>query len=349
MKKLICLILAAAILILPTACGNTSKTDSTTEPDGESVDFGETEDLAAQYKEYFLKSLDVIGGACYKEEPEQMDRVSFTGDEIRLNVRLANDRFPCDYGVYVILNGVFQSFAVLDTQEKTSDYACMQTFDLKENETLEVTLLFTPNTGKKGDELPLMLCYISQPSFETEYSGSYGRYGHYFEHAYRHGSNYILKMEADAPSEMLPAAVRAESADIPEYYYFEDKDRAVERWELFSDEEQVKTEGRPMLLSLKRNDSELVYFDTVGYDGAFRVTLFINHVPVSFADGSTCAEFEATKDKLTRVTLSVDTTTLPENSHAYLFICGTGMANPYLPEGTFDLYTKLGTFYLVIS
>ena len=158
MKKLICLILAAAVLILPTACGNTSKTDGATEPSCENVDFGETEDLAAQYKEYFLKSLDVTGGAGYKEESEQMDRVSFTGEEIRLNVRLANDRFPCDYGVYVIINGVFQPFAVLDTQEKPSDYACMQTFDLKENETLEVTLLFTPNTGKKGDELPFTDC-----------------------------------------------------------------------------------------------------------------------------------------------------------------------------------------------
>ena len=96
MKKLICLILAAAILILPTACGNTSKTDSITEPNGESVDFGEPEDLAAQYKEYFLKSLNVTGGAGYNEESDQMDRVSFTGDEIRLNVRLANDRFSCD-------------------------------------------------------------------------------------------------------------------------------------------------------------------------------------------------------------------------------------------------------------
>ena len=349
MKKLICLILAAAVLILPTACGNTSKTDGATEPSCENVDFGETEDLAAQYKEYFLKSLDVTGGAGYKEESEQMDRVSFTGEEIRLNVRLANDRFPCDYGVYVIINGVFQPFAVLDTQEKPSDYACMQTFDLKENETLEVTLLFTPNTGKKGDELPLMLCYISQPSFETEYTGSYGRYGHYYEHAFRQGANCILSMEADAPNGVPPASVPTQNADIPDYYYYEDKDRPVERWELFSDEEQVKTDGHPMLLTLKRGKNTQVYFDTVGYDGRFRVTLFINHVPVSFADGSICAEFEANKDQLTRVTLPLDTSFLPENSHAYLFICGTGMANPYLPEGTFDLYTKLGTYYLVIS
>ena len=349
MKKLICLILAAAILILPTACGNTSETDIITEPGNETVDFGETEDLAAQYKEFFLKSLDVIGGAGYKEEPEQIDRLTFTGDKIRLNVRLANDRFACDYGVYVIVNGVFQSFAVLDAQGKPSDYACMQTFDLKENETLETTFAFTPNTGKKGEELPLMLCYISQPSFETEYTDSYGRYGHYYEHAYRPGANCILKMEADVPNTMPPAAVPTQSLDIPDYYYFEDKDRPVERWELFSDEVQVKTDGRPMLLTLKREAKSQLYFDTVGYDGKFRVTLFINHVPVTFADGSSCAEFEAKKDQLTRVTLPVDTASLPENSHSYLFICGTGMANPYLPEGTFDLYTKLGTYYLVIS
>ena len=349
MKKLICLILAAAILILPTACGSTSETGITSEPGGETVDFGETEDLAAQYKEYFLKSLNVTGGAGYNEESDQMDRVSFTGDEIRLNVRLANDRFSCDYGVYVIVNGVFQPFAVLDTQGKPSDYACMQTFDLKENETLEVTLLFTPNTGKKGEELPLILCYISQPSFETEYTGEYGRYGHYYEHSYRQGTTCILKMEADALNVMPFASVHTDVTNIPEYYYFEDKDRTVERWELFSDEAQVKTDGRPMLLTLKRENNAQVYFDTVGYDGKFRVTLFINHVPVSFADGSICAEFEANKDKLTRVTLPVDTASLPENSHAYLFICGTGMANPYLPEGTFDLYTKLGTYYLVIS
>ena len=351
MKKLICLFLAAAILILPTACGNTSDSGAY-RPEGESVSFEDPVDLAALYKEYFLASVTLTGGTGYKIAKDEPESVSFGGGETRLNLRLENDRFACDYGLYVVLNGVFQPFAVLYADGSASDYAYMQTFDLKENEILDVLLSFTPDTGEKGDTLPLCVCYISQPSFETAYTGDYGRYGHFHEHASRLGARCVLRMEADAPDEITTFAPAVENMELPQYYKDINGtgDEGLNVLELFSDEAQMKTDDRHRVLDPQRGEDTALYLDVNGIDASFRVTLFVNHEPVFFADGGSFAAFTAAKDKLTRVTLPVDTSAIPADSHAYLWIFDTEMAaGTYLPEGTYDLRGMLGTFFFLPS
>lgn len=352
MKKLICLFLAAAILILPTACGNTSDPGGVLLTEGDSVSFEDPVDLTALYKEYFLTSLELTGGTGYEKPGDAPESVSFNGGETRLNLRLKNDRFACDYGVYVVLNGVFQAFSVLDTQGNASDSAYMQSFELQENETLDVILSFTPDTGVKGETLPLCICYISQPSFETAYTGDFGRYGHFHEHAYRFGTRGLLRMESDSPKEAPTYAPAVENMELPQYYKdisgTDDGDRII--LELFSDETQMKTDGRHRVLDPQRGENAALYLDVNGIDAAFRATLFVNHEPVYFSDGVNCAAFTAAKDKLTRVTLPVDTTAIPADSHAYLWVFDTEMAaGAYLPEGTYDLRDMLGTFFLLPS
>ena len=354
MKKFIVLLLAAATLVSLTACKRAAENEETRKEDL----FSATETPASDMSDFLAKETylgDTIVTSPHISLDAQGSHLRYRGGTAELDVTTTGSRNgKAEYGFFLLLNGIPQSFT-LETAEDTShrETAYLQTFSLEAQETQHFHLTFTPNTGKAGDVLPLTLCYMIEPSYTAVYDG-YGSYGRYTEHRYQRIDRLFLHLETDAPTQAEPASMpftRAAVSDVYRSWFVgEEQDNWGQTYHvtLYTNSTYAE-QGKQVIFVPRQKDASLT-LDVFGMAADWRASLFINHVPVSFSDGRTYFDFSTDAKAVTRLTLPVDVSALPENNHAYLLLAKRETGDdPYAVKGTFDDPQKIGTYYFIVG
>ena len=353
MKRVISIFLAVAMFLSLTACKRNGNNEETAKEDlvfSSEQDATDTSDFFS--KEVYLGNTGII--APNLRSDEQGEHLEYRGGTVKLSVTTNGNKYEkTEYGFYLLLNGIHQSFTLKTPAGESRNAAYLQTFTIEAQETKHFDLEFTPNTGKAGDVLPLTLCYIIQPSYTAVYDG-YGSYGHFLEHRYLRASRLFLHMQADAPTQALPANVSSAPADVPDVYrsWFVGED--LNNWgttyhvTLYTDR-GIAEQGTQLIEVPRRKNAELT-LDVFGMAANWRASLFVNHALIELTDGCTYFDFSTDAKSVTRLTLPVDTSDLPKDNHTYLILTqqedGT---DPIAVKGTFDYPQKYGTYYFIVG
>ncbi len=353
MKKIVCVILSALILLTClTACGNTQPDKETT---GKKEDiFSEQNDEKALEEASSLSFYkEFLGGTGEKYDSPTDFHYEYDGGEMSIDYAINNGAAGFECGLFVILNGVFQKFTFKDVEGAETDEAYMHITQIPEKERVTFTLTFTPNTGKKGDKLNLSVGTLTEPSYTSVYSG-WPRYGKYGEHGYSGVSGMSVLMNCDstgtAPSKK-PEISNTEISD--EYFDYvtinAENGKEKEEWEnnylfaLYYDKYDFYRD----LIAVPETDSVKLKLDIMGMAREYRVSLFINNEIVEFENGTTYFETENTTDKVTHIEIPVDISEIPVSSHIYAVIAEKDIDKSSMTYGTFIPQYKTRTCYFI--
>ena len=293
------------------------------------------------------------GGTGFVKEENRAPYYEYTGGNMKIEVVIDNggDAFEC--GVSLVLDGISQTFTLTDQSGNTTDAGLMHIIQMDTQKSYTLTLEFTPNTGKKGDILNIAIGTMLEPSYMELYSG-YGSYGKYRQHSLNVGSDVTIHMMVDAPTQQSAATLNTAHVEVPESYRAMFRSAENEdRWgtdykaELYTDIQMV-ADGIS-LLRVPAGKTANLTLDVFGIKADWRASLFVNHQLVEFDSGCTYFDFSTDSSSVTRVTLPVDISALPENNHAYVVLYHKSAGNPNMADGTYVYADRIGTYYFIVD
>lgn len=187
-KRLVLFVIVCGLLSAVTACKNDNAADGNTAPppDAEENPFAGLEENG------------VLGALSHREtnpvraEDQSVLPYEYHGGEFTLDYQFTTEGKLDNIGFLLFLDGKPQAYKVNDTGAEYEYLHCFQTAD---QHTENVSFVFTPNTGKKGDTLQLTVMSITNPDFQPDMkeTSSYGWHHKPLENA------LALHFNEDAP------------------------------------------------------------------------------------------------------------------------------------------------------
>ena len=217
-------------------------------------------------------------------------------------------------GWFVLLDGVVQSIRLRFADGSVTDAAALQPvlFDAKETKT--ITVEFTPNVGKKGENLTLQLGQMLYPSYVADYYGEDFGYGFlgdgvYFPHRISTEDLGEITLQKDAPRAMTAADVRVTSVTPDETLLTAFFGRETPAAGLGDDCRSMLSlspadEIRARNVNVLPSENGKLVLSVLGPARDYRATLFVDHTPVDLG-GSTFVDFTAKRGEVTTVELSI--------------------------------------------
>ncbi len=356
MKKLIVVFMVVAVLFLLTACGSVVKNSETTEITKENLFENESTTLSETEKvlnnNYFYGK-SFAGGTGYVKLSDGTEYYEYTGGSMKLDFTFDNGGDAMECGITLVLDGIYQSFKLIDKNEETTDEAYMHTINADATESVSFSLEFTPNTGKAGEELNIAVGTMVMPSYENTYTGTNGSYGLYIYHAYNAASGIAVKMKADAPTQQKGADLQVKKEKMTEMHKSmfagtdSDPFEYDYRFLLYTDEKTLET--NESVLRVTEGENSEIILDVFGKVDEYRVALFINHELIEFLDGGTYFDFVVDNKEITRVILPVDTAGLDENNHAYVVLFSKNNGELPLSDDTYIYADKTDTHFFIVE
>ena len=255
-----------------------------------------------------------LGGYIVKpigyDGPLSKEPLVYDGTPIELTFQIEGDIGETNVGMAFFIDGavqphqVIRSTQTLDGLRPADELQAVSVHRLAPEETIELTVRFTPTTGKKGETLGFarmaMFKPLYLPASEAETFG-------FFQDG--HPADYgAVRFEADAPGTVESPAAAVQSAPIPE------------SWKMVMEGNPT---GRIQHPQVRLNDgsdeftTRLRFFGGKvplriqlwgGAESDYRVTVFVNHVPVEI-NGSESFMIRSRQDQVVSWNFELD---LPE-------------------------------------
>ncbi|AZS15685.1 hypothetical protein [Paenibacillus lutimineralis] len=265
----------------------------------------------------------------------------YSGEEIRIPFKVTgmDKDVSSDFGLLVFLDGVSQPYRMEESNGSSSKEQVMHKFYLKNEESKEFDIVFTPVIGQKGDKAGVVFATILQPDYEPE-DESKTNYGIY------HSLNATLPQEIYFKSDIastsnLHSYSEAAVQDIPEEIRNQAETIITDGSSDYLDEtttiELLPEDTGSNVISAKNGKAKLEFHIYGGLETTYRTTIFVNHIPVQIM-GSDFIETTLQKGKMNTVELELDTSAYGRLNTIYAVSVVSG--KDYLTNSNSPLKTK---------
>ena len=261
-------------------------------------------------------------------------RIHYAGDgePVALSYMLSAPEGDAEAAYILFADGIVQPYRLAEpTDEAEGIDAPVHFFRLKKDEMREITILFDPIVGKKGDTVGLYFAVVLTPSYvppDKEHPG----YGN-FSTLFNGGGPYGLVMEADAKSTDNEVGYRIPTVvqPIPKSYWMSNQtleERSAESLRMYT------TYLRPPLgdgqfpgyIEAENGMVQFRLLRTGGTSFSYRTTVFVNHEPIA-VDGHPDFVFDAEYGMETSVPITLDVSPYPRRNTLYAVTVPVGDLN----------------------
>ncbi len=275
---------------------------------------------------------------------ENLPTVVYSGKKVVIKLNYdggANDYDQCKKALFINLDSVRQTIALKTPDGKTStgEFLMIDTSG-SEHKTFEIS--FTPNIGKKGEELQLSVCFMLKPwsnaSDDLHESDSNLRL---------ESSSGKLIMKKDAPTQekvcasfsgtemMKPDELIYKSHNcsdgVNDYNDFNGS-RGIYLYKDIS--ESIYYEDGALVhntdIKVKKSDKTKIKINLYGKPGKYRICLALNHELLPVFDGAKYTDVTVEKGKQTVLTVEVDSSALSGENSLYV------IRREFAPIGTIE-------------
>lgn len=281
---------------------------------------------------------EYVGGYSIKPldyDPFTDDSLVYDGTPIELSFQIEGDGGETNVGLVFFLDGAVQPHQVvrstqtLDGLRPAEELQAVSVHRVAPAETVEITARFTPVTGKKGETLGFARLTMFKPLYlPASESETFGLL--HDGHPYDWGT---VRFEADAPGEVQSPAVPTLSEPIPE------------SWKIVNESNPT---GRIKNPTFRLNDGTGEFMTRLhvidgkaplrvqlwgGAESDYRVTVFVNHVPVKI-NGSDSFIIRSLHDQIVSYEFELDLPAdLPRLNSLYATSLPVGEGYLANPEG----------------
>lgn len=342
-KKMVIMLWALALIVGLVGCAANVPEERLATPSPPPPDpFADADADARELSSKYLGSFSIKP---MNYDPFAEGLLVYDGTPIELTFQLEGDVRETNVGMAFFIDGavqphqVIRSTQTLDGLRPADELQAVSVHRLAPEETIELTVRFTPTTGKKGETLGFarmaMFKPLYLPASEAETFG-------FFQDG--HPADYgAVRFEADAPGTVESPAAAVQSAPIPE------------SWKMVMEGNPT---GRIQHPQVRLNDgsdeftTRLRFFGGKvplriqlwgGAESDYRVTVFVNHVPVEI-NGSESFMIRSRQDQVVSWNFELDLPEeLPRMNSLYATILPVGEGYLANPEGG----TKTGSILLI--
>lgn len=342
-KKMVIMLWALALIVGVAGCAANVPEERLATPSPPPPDpFADADADARELSSKYLGSFSIKP---MNYDPFAEGLLVYDGTPIELTFQLEGDVRETNVGMAFFIDGavqphqVIRSTQTLDGLRPADELQAVSVHRLAPEETIELTVRFTPTTGKKGETLGFarmaMFKPLYLPASEAETFG-------FFQDG--HPADYgAVRFEADAPGTVESPAATVQSAPIPE------------SWKMVMEGNPT---GRIQHPQVRLNDgsdeftTRLRFFGGKvplriqlwgGAESDYRVTVFVNHVPVEI-NGSESFMIRSRQDQVVSWNFELDLPEeLPRMNSLYATILPVGEGYLANPEGG----TKTGSILLI--
>lgn len=342
-KKMVIMLWALALIVGVAGCATNVPEERLATPSPPPPDpFADADADARELSSKYLGSFS-IKPMNYDPFPEGF--LVYDGAPIELTFQLEGDVGETNVGMAFFIDGavqphqVIRSTQTLDGLRPAGELQAVSVHRLAPEETIEMTVRFTPTTGKKGETLGFaqmaMFKPLYLPASEAETFGIF-QDGHPADYG-------AVRFEADAPGAVESPAAAVQSAPIPE------------SWKMVMEGNPT---GRIQHPQARLNDGSDEFTTRLRFSGGkvplrvqlwggaesdYRVTVFVNHVPVEI-NGSESFMIRSRQDQVVNWNFELDLPEeLPRMNSLYATILPVGEGYLANPEGG----TKTGSILLI--
>lgn len=296
-------------------------------------------------------SMDYFGYYTNPEDPQAgLTPMTYNGEALVVYLTLPPATQYQQEGIFVMIDGIRQNIRVERDgvmSEETQMYIC----EMIENRRITLKIYVSPNVGKKGDTVNLMIHNYTYPTFVpaekmfsafTEGYHSDSMTGMYPVPVYMNADSvntetvcknysgattgefdsvfkrHLASNEIERKLGLMSPAVGGSIA--PDGVFYKNIEQNVyKEYGALVTKENVEIEG-------KENEKlSLALYEQIGaytgeFSGEFRVSLYIDHELMNVFDGCNYADIRIEKGKQTTLEFELDTSELPEYSRCYVIL-----------------------------
>ena len=336
MRKVVALTLALLLLCLSAGC---SKNESPSE-----ASKTESTDVQNPFQQNGENPMNMGSISHGPRNPdvdknEKLRPIVYDGKEIQYDYYVKASGQAKNVGFLMYVNGIPQPYK---TDQSNTDYKYMHIFNLENDDTeFPFSFRFSPVTGKKGEDLKVVILSIYNPSFEPDMdkTSSYGGY-----HAIL-PATYSLHLEVDAKpldtagNDVYGVAtfsnepVTSQLFDTLNNNGMRDIDMDIFNKEVFN---LLYFDGELKTDNLRVNSSEKlrVQYMICGHaDIEYETTFYINHQPIESSKGIS-HHTKISKGSISIITFEIETEKLKDFNTFYI-VSTPKNASDY-PDGIFE-------------
>ncbi len=252
-------------------------------------------------------------------------RIRYVGEPVELAYELVAPDGDANAAYILFADGIVQPYRLADPADEAEGIdAPVHFFRLKKNETREITILFDPVVGKKGDTVGLYFAVVIGPLYvppDKEHPG----YGHFSELATSNPTRLIMEADSrgESAEDALAAAYRipAVTQPIPENQWrpggtiYERPEEILRMWTNY-----LRPIGEPQVpiayIEAENGTVQFQLLRTGGTSFSYRTTVFVNHEPIA-VDGHPDFVFDAEYGMETSVPITLDVSSYPRRNTLY--------------------------------
>jgi hypothetical protein len=212
---------------------------------------------------------------------------TYEGEPIQLSYYLEGTGFDTEIGAMFFLDGVLQPHTIVTTTEENPEQEAgqevlMSKHRVSKDGRIDFTFSINPVTGKAGDELGLLSAFMWEPSFmPDDEKGNFGIKG---DASFYIPLTVIMKTGAPQQAESYAAEIVTEPIPQSEKEHRQSDMNSSGRidqtsFNLYTGEYNWSTNG----ISATNGKIDLELCGYGGMETDYRVTIFLNHEPVTIA------------------------------------------------------------------
>lgn len=228
------------------------------------------------------------------------------------------------WGLEIMLDGVLQDFTIDDGTDQFAEKKKLHILPIRQGESKNITLVFTPNIGQKGQKLNLNICTLLNPEYMPS---DMSQYEFRPNHNLNGGLGACLIMQKAAPQQIKSSTEGIIVSTLTEEQkrpYINENVQDANGNSIVSNELEQR-----LILQLYQSSpdekSTTVPTDgqvnlTVccfGKPGKYRISLYVNHKLLPVFNGENYLDVTVKKDQFYRRTVSIETNGLADRNHIY--------------------------------
>lgn len=256
---------------------------------------------------------------------QDYQNLTYTGGEMRIPYMI-QDQSDADakWGLEIMLNGVLQDFAIEDTTGRFSAKKRLHVISMKQDESKNLTLVFTPNIGQKDQKLNLNICTMLNPVYMPT---DLAQYEFRPNHSINGGSGACLTMQKAAPQQTKTSIEEIKISDLTQ-----------EEKKTYINENAMDESGKPiisneleqrLILQLYQSDpdeknitvpsgqSTRLTVNCFGKPGKYRISVYVNHDLLPVFGEKSYLDVTVERDKAYQRGVSIDLDKLSTKNHIY--------------------------------
>lgn len=342
-KKMVIMLWALALIVGVAGCAANVPEERLATPSPPPPDpFADADADARELSSKYLGSFSIKP---MNYDPFAEGLLVYDGTPIELTFQLEGDVRETNVGMAFFIDGavqphqVIRSTQTLDGLRPADELQAVSVHRLAPEETIELTVRFTPTTGKKGETLGFarmaMFKPLYLPASEAETFGIF-QDGHPADYG-------AVRFEADAPGAVESPAAAVQSEPIPE------------SWKMVMEGNPT---GRVQHPQVRLDDGSDDFIPRIRFSGGkvplrvqlwggaesdYRATVFVNHVPVEI-NGSESFMIRSRQDQVVSWNFELELPEEPPRMNSlYATILPVGEGYLANPEGG----TKTGSILLI--